>query len=404
MPLGIDYGQPMRYAGQALGSGLAAIGQGARQNQMHGFAIKDIMREDFKRKRMAEIAKNSVDPQTGKFDNSAFISAVKQEFPQTGFELERQAAASKGSTVGPKGIVYFDENRRPKLASTDINKPFVYDMTSAGGKEASARTQGSDWVLTEDQGVEYFTNRISGEKRKVGEPLATSMKKAANKRAWSQLWMQIEDSKRESEKWGIKKAERDEKKRKRIEGIALAAQTVVEDLGRGIHVLDKNRKKLITTAAGPLAVIARQLPATDADVLEKYATSVKSNISIDRLQAMREASPTGGALGQIPVQQQEYLMQLLGSLDTAQKPPILEDNMKRIYNIYMDIIHGYGNGPKNGFRYKLSFDELGRPVKGGRKWKGTEYDQFLDSRAFPENPAPAPGAAPAGNNDPLGIR
>jgi len=164
---------------------------------------------------------------------------------------------------------------------------------------------------------------------------------------------------RERTKKGLKKA-----------GTDLAAKTVVQDMGRGMHVLEKNMDGLITTAAGPIGMVMKRLPATDADVLERYAESVKSNISIDRLQAMREASPTGGALGQVPVQQQEYLMQLLGSLDVDQKPDILLDNMKRIYNIYMDAIHGIGNGPP---RKRISFNEEGVPVEGGVEWDGTEF-------------------------------
>jgi len=167
---------------------------------------------------------------------------------------------------------------------------------------------------------------------------------------------------------GVRVKTKEEKAKTRKENIDLAAKTVVQDINRGIKILEKNMDQFgPTTAAGPIGMFMKFIPASDAHTVEKFAESVKSNISIDRLQAMREASPTGGALGQIPVQQQRYLMQLLGSLEIEQKPKVLADNMKRIYNIYNDIIHGEGNGPE---RYRLSFDQTGREVEGGADWNG----------------------------------
>jgi hypothetical protein len=161
----------------------------------------------------------------------------------------------------------------------------------------------------------------------------------------------------------------EEKKLLRKMYVNRAAGTVTADIGRGIEVLEENmnRKVLPTTAAGPFAAILQYVPTTDAHKLERFATSVKSNISIDQLNQMRESSPTGGALGQVPVQQQIFLMQLLGSLEINQSPPVLLDNMRRIYNVYMDIIHGEGNG---GERYRLTFDETGKTVPGGADWQG----------------------------------
>lgn len=179
-------------------------------------------------------------------------------------------------------------------------------------------------------------------------------------------------------KEGVRITKEKTKAKTRKENIEIAARTVVQDINRGIRVLEKSMKGLVTTAAGPLGAILKFIPATDAFELERFAESVKSNISIDRLQAMREASPTGGALGQIPVQQQKFLMQLLGSLEVSQQPENLLDNMKRIYNIYNDLIHGEGKGPA---RFDLSFDEQGFPVEGGAKWPGT-------SALVPDNSIP----------------
>ena len=184
----------------------------------------------------------------------------------------------------------------------------------------------------------------------------------------------------------VEKTRISEGKRKR------AFQTVVEDVGRAIDVLGKNRKKLITTGAGPLAVISKHIPGSDADTINRMMESVKSNISIDQLQSMREASPTGGALGQVPVQQQVFLMQVLGSLDVAQRPQVTEDNLRRVWNIYNDIIHGEGNGPR---RYQLSFDESGRP-REKKEWGGIGKEMGKSPQGNRLQPLPMPTAGVGG--------
>jgi len=75
--------------------------------------------------------------------------------------------------------------------------------------------------------------------------------------------------------------------------------------------------------------------ASPAYQLNQHLESIKSNISIDELQAMREASPTGGALGQVPVQQQRFLMQMQGALIPTLDEDVLKENLSRVQNNYL---------------------------------------------------------------------
>jgi hypothetical protein len=122
------------------------------------------------------------------------------------------------------------------------------------------------------------------------------------------------------------------------------------------------------------------LPAAQA---QAHIESALSNIGLDTLQNMREGSPTGGALGQVPIQQQKRLEQVLGSLKLSQKKEVVEANLKRVMNIYMDIVYGttdeieklVGKELPNGEiltrqkadqliqRYDLPFDIRGRSKK-----------------------------------------
>ena len=173
--------------------------------------------------------------------------------------------------------------------------------------------------------------------------------------------------------WRKDRAARDAKADKKIKAKAVkarAANTVIQDVGRALELVEQN-----PNASGPLAMIAQFNPMADAFVVQGHVQSALSNVGLDTLQAMRESSPTGGALGQVPVQQQKRLEQVLGSLKVYNPRGVQIDNLKRVHNIYRDIIHGTPDqidaavragkispedGARLGRRYELSFDEEGR--------------------------------------------
>lgn len=140
-------------------------------------------------------------------------------------------------------------------------------------------------------------------------------------------------------------------------------KTVLRDVDRALQEVDKAGKAAGFFAEEGVLGIDRLSPAYE---LYQHLQSIKSNISIDELQAMREASPTGGALGQVPVQQQEFLMSVLGSLTPSLQPSVLEENLNDVYNIYLDAMYG-------------SPQELQRAVKSGRM-SVTEANSYLANR------------------------
>jgi len=85
--------------------------------------------------------------------------------------------------------------------------------------------------------------------------------------------------------------------------------------------------------AGLGGYIASALPGTDAYNLNRRIETIKSNIGFSELQKMRDESPTGGALGQVAVQELNYLQAALGNLDQAQSVAELEKNLKNIKTI-----------------------------------------------------------------------
>lgn len=72
-----------------------------------------------------------------------------------------------------------------------------------------------------------------------------------------------------------------------------------------------------------------KVPGTGAYDLEKTIDTIKANIGFQELQAMREASPTGGALGQVAVQELTMLQSVLASLDKGQSEAQLRSNLAK---------------------------------------------------------------------------
>lgn len=116
---------------------------------------------------------------------------------------------------------------------------------------------------------------------------------------------------------------------------------MVEDIDRTLATV----KDSTIPTTGLIGSVAKSVPGTGAADVSKLLVGLKANIGFDRLQQMREESPTGGALGQVAVQELESLQSIYGSLEQSQSKSQFEYNLKRLKNRYLDIIHGPGNGP-----------------------------------------------------------
>ena len=88
------------------------------------------------------------------------------------------------------------------------------------------------------------------------------------------------------------------------------------------------------TTTGALGAGMRNVPGSRAYDLAATLETVKANLGFDRLQQMREASPTGGALGAVAVQELTALQSSLANLDPNQSPAQLKRNLESIEKHY----------------------------------------------------------------------
>jgi len=120
---------------------------------------------------------------------------------------------------------------------------------------------------------------------------------------------------------------------------------VKEDIGRAINVVRANPN--LTTGVG--GQLLSHVGGTKAADLSGLLDTIKANISFEKLQAMRQASPTGGALGNVSDKDMKSLQAVMGNLEQSKTPEQLLYNLDRIDRMRHEIIHGAGTAPPPRF-------------------------------------------------------
>lgn len=106
------------------------------------------------------------------------------------------------------------------------------------------------------------------------------------------------------------------------------------DIDRVMNAVAEAEEGVSFMTTGALGALTGKFAGTPAYDLRKKIVEIKANIGFTELQKMREASPTGGALGQVAVQELEALQATLGSLDANQSEMQLRRNLNKVYEHY----------------------------------------------------------------------
>lgn len=133
---------------------------------------------------------------------------------------------------------------------------------------------------------------------------------------------------------------------------------VLQDIDRALNMI--NESPLLTTGVG--SQITSAVGGTPAHNVNAILDTVKANVGFDQLQAMRDASPTGGALGSITEFENRLLQSVLGNLETSQSKDQLEFNLKRLYSVVDEIVNHGVTPEKAG---QLNFDGRGGDAAAG---------------------------------------
>jgi hypothetical protein len=101
-----------------------------------------------------------------------------------------------------------------------------------------------------------------------------------------------------------------------------------------ISLVDKALSKSGVLSTGFIGAFTGKLPGTDAFELRKTIESIQANLAFDKLQEMRNNSPTGGAVGQLSDSERVALSATVASLDTGLDDEALIENLIRVKDQY----------------------------------------------------------------------
>lgn len=125
-----------------------------------------------------------------------------------------------------------------------------------------------------------------------------------------------------------------------------AAFTTVQNLNDVIAQLEREEKEGGLSSAGLSGQLLSWIGGTKFKNLAESLKTIKANIGFDQLAFLKEASETGGALGQVSNFELESLQAVRGSLDQTQSPAQLLRNIKRVKETYGDYLRSVYNNPK----------------------------------------------------------
>ena len=165
---------------------------------------------------------------------------------------------------------------------------------------------------------------------------------------------------------GSSDKESDEARKKDLltQGAALASADNTLDLIEESRLMIQGNPSRTTGWYGNLA---RNLGGSEANDLEQQLISVRAATAFDKLQAMRDASPTGGALGGVSGPELKFLESAIASLDQSQSSEQLLKNLQRVQNAYEDArnLAIYGPEWRQIIADGMSDDDLLEMYTGG---------------------------------------
>jgi hypothetical protein len=170
----------------------------------------------------------------------------------------------------------------------------------------------------------------------------------------------------------------------------IAANVVIGNIDNA-----KNLSSYWTT--GLLGSYTSRIPGTPGHDLAATIETLGSNAAFERLQAMRESSPTGGALGQVSNYENQMLRSAYWSLAQSQSKEQFERNLDNFKKTFLDVVYGTDERLKDrldaGEITKKQYDDTISLKRGAA-------GQIVPSEAQAPDVGAAQPAAPVGKAPP----
>lgn len=139
-----------------------------------------------------------------------------------------------------------------------------------------------------------------------------------------------------------------------------------------VDIVDRNVDRSIDLAqngwftTGVPGQVSQYVWGTPSSDLSNSLDVVKANISFDRLNKLRQESPTGGALGNVTDKDMALLQASLGAVQQSQSKEQLVANLRQLKKDYYEVVHGKGSYSRDrgdGSRSELSIEPPPKAVQ-----------------------------------------
>ena len=124
-------------------------------------------------------------------------------------------------------------------------------------------------------------------------------------------------------------------------------QGAIEQANRMVMKVDQALSLVGNFTAGPGSYLDG-IPGSSAKNLKSDIETLKANLGFAELQAMREASPTGGALGAVSERELTALQSAVASLDNTQSADQLRRNLNEVKKRYQNMTNLIGGSAPGG--------------------------------------------------------
>ena len=330
--------------------------------------------------------------------NQALIGQLQQ-----GIET-RATAAQKNATIEWLRSRQHDDLAAALEAGAPVQEVLAESMRRmqpAAQPEPTALMQNVQWLMSQgipmDRAIEMTrggtTVNVGGEGQPTPQLLGTSGLVAipdpsipqgyrVEPAPGSPLALEAENARREAARVEEKAATGAERKEIYKSEVVRAAEKAKE-------LMSKKGVTDILPEAGVFgSMLARSpipLPGSqEATDLKVTLEAVQSGVAFDRLQAMRDASVTGGALGAVTERELALLMNSLGAISQEASPELLRENLDNIIRIMTKI----ENDPVAGRAYNTG--QVGSGTTGAqipqngpvRITNDAEYEALPSGTAF----------------------
>ena len=316
-----------------------------QQNRLADLTMDDQVQQTQQQTQMGDMKLTDADREQAAYESQLFLRTLGEDFDQLPPEQRNQrwsAARQRAIEMDPEDAVLpeqFDPNAYRNIAAmasmggqgnTNVQSTFRTNDGKLGYVTRDGRTVVTDQQVegkfqTERYGDQpYVFNPRSGQFLRVGGDVGQTAPSDANTARYADVGAAgatVEAQERARDR--VNKDRQEPLARSKVRQQFSQIDSVMDNVDRAIGNVN-------WATAGAGGALTGFVPGTPARDLRATIDTIKANLGFDRLQQMRDQSPTGGALGQVSEMELRLLNSAIQNLDTDQSPEQLRQNLQQI--------------------------------------------------------------------------